>query len=1367
MALTASRLSLRRVYSARQRPLAQARRCLATHSSHIALSPLEPYNALDYTSRLESLRRVQGTNKRPLTLSEKLLYSHLIHDNDDWVLDQIERGKTILRLRPDRVACHDATATMALLQFISAGLPRVQVPTSVHSDHLIVAEYGSEKDLERAAGDHREVYAFLSSAAKKYGIGYWKPGAGIIHITIFENYAFPGGLFIGTDSHTPNAGGMGVLGIGVGGSDAVDAMAGMPWELVCPKVLGVRLTGRLSGWASSKDIICKLAGILTVSGGKGKVIEFFGPGAGTLGATAMATVCNMSAEVGSTSCIFPYSQAMARYLTATKRGDIARYADGFTETLLTADRGSEDYYDEVIEIDLSTLEPHINGPFTPDLSHSLSQFKTRVQESSWPSKISHSMVGSCTNSSYEDLEKVYDLVQQAKKAGIDRPRTPFLVSPGSEQIRATAEESGILPSLREAGAVVLSNSCGPCVGQWDRKDVDVAGAENNSVISSFNRNFTGRHDGNPATHSFVTSPEIATAFAYAGDLSFNPMHDAIPTDKSGVSHFRFTPPVANELPESFVAGSDLFQPPVLEDTSDYKVAIDKGSDRLELLTPFEPWKPGQAENMQVLIKVSGKCTTDHISPAGPWYNYRGHLSNISHNMLLGATNGFLPDANSLSMTGKTRDPTDGTIKFIHKAARTMKNAGIRWCIIGDNNYGEGSSREHAALEPRFLGGVAVIAKSFARIHETNLKKQGMFPLTFADPLDYDKIQEGDVISLLDVDGDALQPEKQVTMKVVNKDGTEWTAQLNHSYHAHQLAWLRAGSALNHVKKTILGSAAQRLTTAKVIHNIIWAQSHKMNWQAIAKQSQTKVLNSIPDRWRLDVNQYQDLKDVTNVPYTCGLLTEEQLRITELTATEIVKELEARDLKAVQVLEAFAGRAGIAHQLVNCLTEWFYEEGLAHARELDEALEQGGQLKGLLHGVPIALKDIHCVAGHASTMAFVSGRNNIVSQDSAVVATLRAEGAIFFCKTTMPQSAMAIETVSNLWGRTLNPYNRDLNAGGSSGGDAVLVAMKGTPLTPSTDLGGSIRVPAAFNGLYALKPTATRIPKGGMPDLGQSLIQVSFGPICHSIQDIELLTRVTNAHPYNRFDVTSVPVPWRAINSPEGKLKIGLMEWDGVVMPHPPILRGLEHSKQLLIATGHEVVDFKPPFDCWQALKTTFDIYYQGGADATIAALEESGEPLIPAFADLLKVFNVRKLPASEILQLGSKLRDYKEQFLAAWDETAKDGRPIDALICPPAPGVGYPHDFNTYWGYTSLLNLIDYPAAILPVPGLKISSELDLLDSKYVPLDTNPYDKPNHEIYDPNLFENQAICIQVVGRPFQDEELIQVTSTLDALLHSL
>ncbi|KAF4466227.1 aconitate hydratase 1 [Fusarium albosuccineum] len=790
MTLTALRSAFaRRSFAKRELQWLQTRG-LATHSSHVAISPLEPYNPLDYGSQLQSLHRVRGTKKRPLTLTEKILYSHLIHDQDDWALDGIERGNTILRLRPDRVACHDATATMALLQFISAGLPRVRVPTSVHSDHLIVAEYGAKEDLLRASSDHGEVYAFLSSAAKKYGIGYWKAGAGIIHTTIFENYAIPGGLMIGTDSHTPNAGGLGMLGIGVGGSDAVDAMAGMPWELVCPKVVGVRLTGELSGWSSSKDIICKLAGILSVSGGKGKVIEFFGPGTQTLGATAMATPCNMSAE-----------RQREEILPNTPTPSKKYYSN--------ADPGSEEFYDEVIEIDLSTLEPHINGPFTPDLSHPLSEFKKHVEESSWPSKISYSMVGSCTNSSYEDLEKVHNLVTQAKDAGMHRTKTPFMASPGSEQIRATAEESGILNTLRDAGAVVLSNSCGPCVGQWDRKDVDIAGAESNSVISSFNRNFTGRHDGNPATHSFVTSPEIATAFAYTGDLAFNPTTDAVSfLDGSGApSEFRFTPPAANELPQDFSPGNDLYQAPVLINTSEYEVVIDKDSDRLQLLTPFKPWQDGNAQNMQVLIKVAGKCTTDHISPAGPWYKYRGHLENISNNMLLGATNSFLPDASSLNMIGKARNTTNGEIKTVPQVAKDIQQAGIRWCIIGDNNYGEGSSREHAALEPRFLGGVAVIAKSFARIHETNLKKQGMFPLTFADPQDYDKIVEGDVISLLDADGSDLRPGKQVTMEVKAKDGSRWTAQLNHSYHAHQIEWLRAGSALNYIKRSTLADEA--------------------------------------------------------------------------------------------------------------------------------------------------------------------------------------------------------------------------------------------------------------------------------------------------------------------------------------------------------------------------------------------------------------------------------------------------------------------------------------------------------------------------------------------------------------------------------
>ncbi|KAK1705911.1 aconitase family-domain-containing protein [Colletotrichum lupini] len=798
-------------FSFKQSSYAAWRRHFATPAAsvQVPLSPLEPYNPLDYGTRLQALHDLQKSNERPLTLSEKILYSHLVPGNDGWSLDEIHRGKTILRLRPDRVACHDATATMALLQFISAGLPRVKVPTSVHSDHLIVAEKGDKEDLARAASDHEEVYAFLGSAAKKYGIGYWKPGAGIIHTTIFENYAFPGGLMIGTDSHTPNAGGMGMLGIGVGGADAVDAMSGMPWELVCPKVCGVRLTGKLQGWSSSKDIICKLAGILTVSGGKGKVIEFFGPGTETLGATATATVCNMSAEIGSTSCVFPYSEAMSRYLSATNRKNIANYADIFKQPLLVGDEGCDRYYDEIIELDLSSLEPHINGPFTPDLAHPLSQFKRHVSESSWPSDISCSLVGSCTNSSYEDLEKVRHLVVQAKEAGLEKTKTRFLVSPGSEQIRATAEEEGILDTLRQAGAVVLSNSCGPCVGQWDREDVDVKNAERNSVISSFNRNFTGRHDSNPATHSFVTSTELAAAFAFAGNLTFNPMTDDIPIPgpHGAPKKFRFTPPQAAELPMAFSPGADRFQPPVLSDTTDLKVNILPSSDRLQLLTPFDGWQVGKARDMKILIKVRGKCTTDHISPAGPWYKYRGHLENISNNMLLGATNDFLGDASSLNMVGKAMDPVDGQIKPVPQAARSMKSAGIRWCIIGDDNYGEGSSREHAALEPRYLGGVAVIAKSFARIHETNLKKQGMLPLTFSDPADYVKIQKGDQITLADVEDADLRPDKQVTMEVVTLQGSRWTTKLNHSFEINQIEWLRAGSALNHIKRVALRGEA--------------------------------------------------------------------------------------------------------------------------------------------------------------------------------------------------------------------------------------------------------------------------------------------------------------------------------------------------------------------------------------------------------------------------------------------------------------------------------------------------------------------------------------------------------------------------------
>ncbi|KAH7345815.1 aconitase family-domain-containing protein [Pyrenochaeta sp. MPI-SDFR-AT-0127] len=788
-----------RILSIRSRKSLYATRNLTTSATRIPISPLNVDIPLDYDRQIFQLESVKHGSQRPLNLTEKILYSHLYNSQErQWSIHDIRRGETLLQLRPDRVACHDATATMALLQFISAGLSHVQVPTTVHSDHLVVSRDGAEEDLKRGMQEHHEVYAFLSSAAKKYGIGWWKPGAGIIHTTIFENYAFPGGLIIGTDSHTPNAGGMGMLGIGVGGSDAVDGMAGMPWELMCPKVVGVRLEGRLNGWSSTKDIICKLAGMLTVSGGKGKVVEFFGPGTKTLGATAMATVCNMSAEIGSTSCIFPYSDSMARYLSATNRASIASLANGYKDDLLTADQGSEQYYDDVVEIDLNTLEPHINGPFTPDLSHPLSQLKDAVSKSDWPVKISHAMVGSCTNSSYEDLYKTEQLIKQAKSAGIPRIKTPFLVSPGSEGIRATAEAERILQNLRDAGAVVLSNTCGPCVGQWQRTDVDVGGSERNTVVSSFNRNFVARHDGNPETCSFVTSPEMVTAFAYSGRMDFNPMIDSIAVEGSN-QEFRFIAPTSVELPAAFMAGEDLYQAPV-QNVSELSIDVDHLSDRLQLLEPFKAWSPGSTDNMPILIKVKGKCTTDHISPAGPWYKYRGHLENISNNMLLAASNAFLPP--NPETLGHTIHPLTSEVSLVHKVARDLRDKQIKWCIIGDWNYGEGSSREHAALEPRYLGGVAILARSFARIHETNLKKQGMLPLTFADPNDYDLIQSDDRVTLRGVEEGQLQPGKQVTARIIGSNNREWDVPLNHSYSEGQLKWLRAGSALNHIKQVV-------------------------------------------------------------------------------------------------------------------------------------------------------------------------------------------------------------------------------------------------------------------------------------------------------------------------------------------------------------------------------------------------------------------------------------------------------------------------------------------------------------------------------------------------------------------------------------
>ncbi|KAE8395886.1 amidase signature domain-containing protein [Aspergillus alliaceus] len=542
----------------------------------------------------------------------------------------------------------------------------------------------------------------------------------------------------------------------------------------------------------------------------------------------------------------------------------------------------------------------------------------------------------------------------------------------------------------------------------------------------------------------------------------------------------------------------------------------------------------------------------------------------------------------------------------------------------------------------------------------------------------------------------------------------------------------------------------------------------MSWRTISREAQAAVLESIPRRWRLDPENYASLKDVGSVPYTSGILTPDQLKITELTAVEIVKHLESRQLKAVQVLEAFAGRAAIAHQLVNCLTEWFFEDGLQQARELDEILDKGGKLKGPLHGVPVALKDAVEVKGHAVTMGYVARRNNIAKEDCTIVRTLRAAGAVFFCKTTMPQSGMALETFSNLWGRTTNPFNRDLGAGGSSGGDATLVALRGSPIAPSTDMGGSIRVPAAFNGLYGIRPTADRIPKGGMynTNTGNLTIKLSCGPVCHSLDDLELFTKVINAHPHNKYDVTSVPVPWKSLDPLDRKLTIGVMKWDGVVMPHPPVLRALEHTKQTLEKAGHEVITIEPPFDCWDIKQTTFDIYYQSGSAGTMSTLAASGEPTIPAFADLLRVFNTREHSAAEALRLSIKARALKEQFADAWKDTAgrtTSGHTIDAVIAPPAPAVGYPHDFNIYWGYTSLFNLLDYPSIILPIHNFKVDPQLDPVDHNYRPLETNPYDRPNYELYDPNVFVNQPSTIQIVGRPFEDEELIRVASILDAL----
>eukprot|EP00301_Raphidiophrys_heterophryoidea_P027910 c9886_g1_i1.p1 GENE.c9886_g1_i1~~c9886_g1_i1.p1 ORF type:complete len:789 (-),score=217.91 c9886_g1_i1:166-2490(-) len=761
-----------------------SRTMVRSFSSAPAMSRFDPNHSINYNKIDDNLKFVRKTLNRPLTLAEKVVYGHL----DDPTVKPV-RGQTYLKLRPDRVGMQDATAQMAVLQFISSGIPEVAVPSTIHCDHLIEAHKGNKDDLSTAVTTNKEVYDFLASAGAKYGIGFWKPGSGIIHQIILENYAFPGGMMIGTDSHTPNAGGLGMCAVGVGGADAVDVMAGLPWELKAPKVIGVKLTGKLTGWASPKDVILKVAGILTVKGGTGAIVEYFGPGVESLSCTGMGTICNMGAEIGATTSIFPYNHRMHKYLESTGRKDIALAADTHRE-LLQPDAGCQ--YDQVIEIDLNTLEPHINGPFTPDYAHPLSQFANVVREKGWPEELRVGLIGSCTNSSYEDMARAASIAKQALDHGV-KAKSAFTISPGSEQIRATITRDGMTDTFEKLGAIVMSNSCGPCIGQWKRDDIKKG--EKNSIITSFNRNFTARNDGNPETHAFVASPEIVTALAIAGRLTFNPLTDSL-VAKDGKEFF-LKDPNGDELPvRGFDAGVDTYQAPPKErsERSGLSVVVSPKSDRLQLLEPFDAWSGKDLADLKVLIKVKGKCTTDHISMAGPWLKYRGHLQNISNNMLIGALNSQNGKVNSVLnlATGK-----EGTVPEV---AAAYRDSGVGWVVVGEENYGEGSSREHAALEPRYLGGKAVIVKSFARIHETNLKKQGLLPLTFADPADYDKISHDDVVTIAGLT--TFTPGVPLTLKARKTNGSEVSITLNHTFNDEQIEWFKAGSALNFMKSRL-------------------------------------------------------------------------------------------------------------------------------------------------------------------------------------------------------------------------------------------------------------------------------------------------------------------------------------------------------------------------------------------------------------------------------------------------------------------------------------------------------------------------------------------------------------------------------------
>ena len=734
--------------------------------------------------RVEKAREVVG---KPLTLSEKILYSHL------WDVEAekaYERGADYVNFSPDRIACQDATAQMALLQFMQAGKPKVEVPTTVHCDHLIQAKQGAAKDLKRANETSNEVFDFLGSVSNKYGIGFWKPGAGIIHQVVLENYAFPGGMMIGTDSHTVNAGGLGMVAVGVGGADAVDVMAGMPWELKFPKLIGVKLTGKLNGWTAAKDVILKVAGILTVKGGTGAIIEYFGEGARSMSCTGKGTICNMGAEVGATTSTFGYDDSMERFLRATDRNDVADAANEVREHLTGDDEvyaNPEQYFDEVIEINLSELRPHLNGPFTPDLATPISEMQEKAKENDWPIKVDWGLIGSCTNSSYEDLTRAASIAQQALDKKL-KPKSDFGINPGSEQIRFTAERDGLLQIFEDLDATVFTNACGPCIGQWDRSDRK--GDEKNTIVHSFNRNFSKRADGNPNTHAFVGSPEMVAAIAISGRLDFDPTRDKLMNEDG--EEVMLDEPQGIELPTNGFEVEDAGYVAPMEDGSGVDVKVAEDSERLELLTPFEPWDGENLLGAKLLIKAHGKCTTDHISMAGPWLRYRGHLDNISNNCLIGAVNAFNMKTNFV------KSQLTGEYGGVPDTQREYKEKGIPTVVVGDHNYGEGSSREHAAMEPRHLGVKVVIVKSFARIHETNLKKQGMLGLTFANESDYDLIQEDDTFNFIDLEDFAEG--KPLMVEVVHADGTKDVIKTNHTYNSNQIEWYKEGSALNLIKK---------------------------------------------------------------------------------------------------------------------------------------------------------------------------------------------------------------------------------------------------------------------------------------------------------------------------------------------------------------------------------------------------------------------------------------------------------------------------------------------------------------------------------------------------------------------------------------